>query len=181
MDNRIYIDGLQITNSVEKDNIIEIEGHCCHFNTVNLNNEIVNKQSFNTFFDMYHSGKLTPKLNWNHSTDYIGGITAIEALEDGLYINAFVDRNIKIVDEMIAPNILNGVLSQFSTEGYIQDGYKGVVEHDDGSYYVKDFLLTDVAIVAHPADPNAKFSVRNYIEQLKSVKEEVAKSKWYIL
>ena len=166
----IFLGDYKIENAVEQDNILKITGYACHYDSVNLNHERVDANSFNTFFDMYRKGELIPKLNWNHSDTYIGGINSIRSEHDGLKIDAFVDRNIAIVNEMIAPNILNGTINQFSTEGYVSGGTSGIEELNDGSYYVRHFLLTDVAIVAHPADPNAVFTLKNFIREIEEEK-----------
>ena len=78
---------------------------------------------------------------------------------------------------------VKGGSNSFSTEGYIQNGYDGIVENEDGSYYVKDFLLTAVAIVPTPADPNATFTLRNFIDEYKLQREEIInkiQSKYYL-
>ena len=86
--------------------------------------------------------------------------------------------NMEIVDEMIAPNVLKGSLCKFSTEGYIQNGIDGIEERGE-NYYVRDFLLTGVAVVRTPADPKAVFCVKNYMDAWKS--EHAPKRKWYVM
>ena len=85
---------------------------------------------------------------------------------------------------MIIPNILSGDLNSFSTEGYIKDGYNGIVENEDGTYYVKDFLLTAVGIVPTPADWDATFTLANYLkgyeEDKRKRESEEQKRKWYL-
>lgn len=186
----IVLGNFKIENAVNKEDIIEIEGFACHFGKKNLNNEIVNAQSFDTFFKMYENKELVPKLNYNHDNNYIiGGINDIISVEEGLYMSAYLNNKVSIVREMIAPNVLDGTLNAFSTEGFIKDGYNGIEENEDGSYYVKDFLLTMVAIVPTPADPSAHFSLKNFIDEYKAnkkaeeekIKEEnQVKSKYYL-
>jgi len=171
MENIFYIDGLKITNSTESESRLDIDGYCCHFGKANLNNEMVDKKSFSAFFDLYNSGRLKPALNWNHEPTVIGGIDELKSDETGLYMKAHINKDVAICRDMIIPNILAGDLDSFSTEGYVLNGYNGIVENEDGSYYVKDFMLTSVAVVSTPADYDAKFTVKNYIEQMKSHEE----------
>lgn len=183
---KIFINDFKIENAVEEDNFLAIEGYCCHYNKTNLNDERVDAHSFDTFFEMYVNNQLSPKLNYNHNSDYIiGSIDDFESMEDGLYMKARVNKNVAICKDMIIPNILSKTLDSFSTEGYIKNGYDGIIENKDGSYYVKDFLLTAVAIVPTPADWDAKFSLANYLQEYKAKKEEEKKeiekkSKWYL-
>lgn len=185
----IQIGNFKIENALQKDDTIEIEGFACHFNKENLNGEIVDANSFTTFFKMMEEGKLKPKLNWNHTDTLIGGINDIISVDEGLYMNAYLNTNIAIVRDMIGPSVLAKELDSFSTEGYIQNGYDGIVEMEDGSYYVKDFLLTAVAVVPTPADWNATFTLKNFIDEYKASKqteisrlkeENDKKSKYYL-
>lgn len=178
MENRIYLSGdYKITNSLEDDNKLYIDGYACMYNHKNLNNEIVTADSFKDFFDMYKAGKINPKLNYNHTSQYIGGINEFHSTKDGLFINAYLNKDVSLVKDMLLPLILDGTISQFSTEGMVKDGYNGICEHEDGSYTVKSFILTDVAIVAHPAEWNATFTVKNYLQ---SLKEKEFKLKYYL-
>lgn len=172
----LFINNLFIENAKEEADRLTIAGYCCHFDKVNLNSEIVDEDSFKTFFSMYDEGKIAPKLNYNHDNQLIiGSIDEIISDKTGLYMTAHLNRGVKINDEMIIPNVLNKTLDQFSTEGFIKDGYNGIIEHEDGSYYVKNFILTMVAIVPTPADPDAKFSLVNYINDYAARKAEEKK------
>lgn len=152
-----------IENKVEEDDFLRIEGFCAHFGRPNLNNEIVDETSFDEFFGMYGSGKLTPALNWNHTDQIIGGIDAISKKESGLYMTARINKSVPVCG-MIVPNVLKGDITGLSTEGFVKNGWEGVVENGDGSYFVKDFILTAVAVTPTPADWDAKFTVRNYMK-----------------
>lgn len=167
-----------IENAFEEDGFINIEGYAAHYNKANLNNEVVDSRSFTRFFNMYANKELEPHVNWQHTDTVVGPITEIVSREDGLWISAKLNKGVKIVDEMIAPNILAGTLNKFSTEGYIYGGYDGIVENKDGSYYVKDFLLTSVSIVRTSADPQAVFTVKNFIDEWRENKKRL---KWYLL
>ena len=163
----------KIENSIEESDKIFIEGYACHFNSKNLNMEIVDENSFKTFFNMYESKQITPILNYNHDSNWIiGGIDEIISDSTGLYMRSHINKGVKICDEMIIPNVMNGTLSKYSTEGYISNGYNGIVENEDGSYYVKDFILTATAIVPTPADPFAEFTLANYIKEYKLQRQE---------
>lgn len=154
----------KIENAVTEDNNLVINGMAAHYNVRNLNDEIVDANSFNEFFSLYNEGKLTPALNYNHTDTIIGGVDLIESRKDGLWMQAHLNGNVAICRDMIIPCIMGNELNSFSTEGYIRDGVNGVDFNEDGSYYVRNFLLTAVAIVPTPADSDAKFTIKNYLE-----------------
>lgn len=185
MENKIYLndleDNLIFKNSDDK---LEIEGYCCHFNRKNLNGEIVYRSSFDTFFTAYEKGTIRPLINHEHNNDrIIGGIDDLDRDDTGLYIVAHLNKNIPYVEEWLIPNIMSGDIKNFSTEGFPVGGYDSIKINDDKSYSVLDFMLTAVAIVNHPADWTADFTVRNYLSTKpteEEVKETVNKSKWYL-
>lgn len=183
----IFFNNIKIENHSETPERLNIEGYICHFNRENLNSEVVDLNSFDDFFEMYNEGKLKPIVNYNHdSNQIIGGVDTIETKENGLYMTAHLNRGVKINDDMIIPNILAGTINGFSTEGFIKDGYNGIVELENGGYYVKSFLLTAVAVTATPADWDAKFSLSNFIKEYKEQKNQVVEEtknnlKWYQL
>lgn len=184
MEKRIYLNGLGITKVTNTENFANIEGFAAHFGQANLNMEIVNAESFNDFFELYNSKKLVPRLNYEHTEQLLGGIDSLEIKENGLYMKAHLNRNVKMVADTILPLIESGDLNSFSTEGFIN--YNDIVEHEDGSYYVKSFMLTGVSIVSCPADPDAKFSLNSfiseYIEKKKETENEIVKNlKWFNL
>lgn len=180
-ENKLYLyNQFAINNVQEDDNIIKVDGYCCHYNKINLNNEMVDEKSFDAFFELYNANKLKPNLNYNHTEQLIGGIDSITSMKDGLFMQAHINKDVAIVRDMIAPLIMSGDINSFSTEGWILNGYDGIVELNEGNaYYVKDFMLMGVAVVANPADWDAKFSIANYIKDLKKPVE--LPSKWYLL
>lgn len=179
---RIYSPTLTIENAVQDDNRLNIEGWAAHFNRANLNGEVTDKDSYNLYFQMRNEGKIRTLLNYEHSDTVIGDVDDIACKNEGLWVKCHLNKGVKIVDDMIAPNILAGTLNSFSTEGIVQGGYDGIVELDNGNFYVKNFILTSLSIVRCPADWDATFSVANFLQTHKPV--EVAtpyKSKWYLL
>lgn len=169
---------LTFNNVQEDDSFLRIEGYGAHYGVVNLNNELVDADSFNMFFDMYGSGKVKPVLNWNHDPNsVIGTVDTITSDTTGLWFACSVNKGVKFCDENLIPNIRAGVINSFSTEGIIRGGYDGIIVNSDGSYYVKDFILTALAVCANGADYNAKFSVANMLRQTEPQK----RSKWYLL
>ena len=151
---------IAIANAVEEDNFLRIEGYACHYNVTNLNRERVNAKSFDAFFELYNSKKLTPMLNWAHNQDnIIGGIDTLESKKDGLYMTARLNKDVKIVADMILPNVLAGDIKGLSTEGWANN-----IDYDekDDTYYVHDFMLLGIAVVKTPADWAAEFSFANY-------------------
>lgn len=177
--NSIYLStDLTFNNVTEEDNFLKIEGYGAHFGVANLNNEIVTADSFGLFFDMYKGNKIKPVLNWNHDPNsVIGTVDEITSDTTGLFFRCSVNKGVKFCDENLCPNIRAGVINSFSTEGIIKNGYDGIVVNPDGSYLVKDFLLTALAVVSTPADWDAKFSVANMMRQTEPQK----RSKWYLL
>ena len=174
--NLILHHNFRIENAVESEKFLNIDGYACHWNVRNLNDEIVDSNSFDKFFQMYEEGKLKPALNFNHGELIIGGIDTIERRDEGLYISCHLNKDVRECRDTIIPNILANDISGFSTEGYVVDGIDGVDFNDDGSYYVRNFLLTAVAVVSTPADWDARFTVRNYLNEnpnlLKTNKKE---------
>lgn len=167
----------ELTINSVNDNLINIEGRACTFNVPNLNGEIVDSNSFKETMNLYNSGKLKPALTYNHCNDrLVGGIDGLTMEDDGLFIRAHLNTDIKFCSETLIPCINSGDVNQLSTEGYIVDGKRGIVKNDNGTYYVKNFLLTAVSIVTVPADANAVFSVKNYVE----LNEELNKTKYYL-
>lgn len=164
---------------------IDIAGTACHWNKVNLNSQIVTNTSFDTFLSLYGSGKLSVVVNYEHNSDkVIGTIDEVKKESDGLWVEGHLNSNIPYVKEWLLPLIEAGDIKSLSTEGYILNGYKGIVELSDGSYIVKDMILTAVAVTSHPADWDADFSVKNYIEEYKALKtpeEEIGKTKWFLM
>lgn len=158
----ILYNSFKIENALTEDEKLIINGYCAHFGVKNLNEEVVDANSFNEFFSLYDDGKLVPALNYNHTDQIIGGIDSIEKKDNGLFMTAHLNKNVPLCD-MLIPNILSGDISGLSTEGFVKNGVDGVEFLDEGGYYVKDFLLTAVAVVSTPADWNAQFTVRNYL------------------
>ncbi len=182
--NTIYINGLNIENVTNSDSSVTIEGYAAHFEKANLNREIVTADSFNDFFELWNNGKLRPRLNYEHTEQLLGGIDDLSVKENGLYMVAHLNKNVKIVSDTILPLIESGDLNSFSTEGYID--WNDIVENEDGSYFVKSFMLTGVSIVSCPADPDAKFSLNSFINEYMESKrqklEEIKNNlKWYQL
>ena len=160
---------LLITNAVEEDNMLRIEGTAAHFGEANLNNEIVDEKSFDSFFLLYRDGKLTPVLNFNHDPyALIGGIDNIYTKDNALWCSAHLNKDIAICRDTLIPMVMSGDIKSYSTEGWV--GFNDIVEHDDGTYYCKNFMLTGVAVVSLPADYNSEFSIKNYFENNKTLK-----------
>jgi len=187
MENKIVLSqNFKIENATTDENGLKIEGMCCHYNKKNLNNEVVDEKSFDAFFTLYNDGKIKPNLNWNHTDVIIGGIDTIESKSNGLFIVCHLNGDVAIVRDMIEPNIKAGDIDSFSTEGGLLNGYEDIVELGEGGYYVKNFLLFGVGIVANPADWDAKFTVANYINQYnlqKQIEKETIEknSKWFLI
>lgn len=174
---------VEYTYNSESDRI-DIAGIACHWNKANLNAQIVTDRSFDTFLDYYNSGKLRPIVNYEHQYDkQIGLIDRIAKEADGLYIEGHLNCKIQYVNEWIRPLIESGDLKGLSTEGTVLNGHNGIIQREDGTYIVKDFILTAVAVTSTPADWNASLTVRNYIDEyaaLQKPEEEIAKSRWYV-
>lgn len=178
---RIYSPELSIQNALEDESRLNIEGWAAHFNRPNLNGEITDKNSYSLYFQMREEGKLRTLLNYEHTDTVIGDVDEIECKDEGLWVKAHLNRGVKINDDMLIPNILAGTLNTFSTEGLVKGGYDGIVEMDNGNFYIKNFILTSLSIVRTPADWDATFTVANFLQTHKP--EEVAKAlkpKWWL-
>lgn len=161
---RIYSPELTIQNASEDGNRLNIEGWAAHFNRANLNGEVTDKNSYNVYFQMRNEGKIRTLLNYEHTDTVIGDVDDIECKNEGLWVKCHLNKGVKINDEMIIPNVLAGTLNSFSTEGIVQGGYDGIVELDNGNFYVKNLILTSLSIVRTPADWDATFSVANFLQ-----------------
>lgn len=173
----IYFDTIRIENAVNTDGRLDIEGMACHFLQENLNGEVVDAKSFESFFTLYNSKKLRPRLNYNHTDQLLGAIDSLETRNDGLWMKAHLNTNIAVVRDTIAPCIMAGDINGLSTEGFVAGGYDSIVENKDGSYYVRDFMLTGVSVVSTPADWDATFTLANFIEKFAKARgDEAAKA-----
>ena len=180
MENKnLILNDFKLENATLENEFIKISGYAAHYNRVNLNSEPVDANSFNHFFTLYNAKELKPHLTWQHEDIVIGGIDNVESRDKGLWMDAHLNTNVKIVADMIAPNVLSGDIDSVSTEGFIRNGYEGIVENSDGSYYVRDFILTAISVVRNPADALAKFTVQNYIDDWKKQQAESIKRKLY--
>ena len=182
MENKFYIENrFELANAAQESDFLKIEGYCCHFNIKNLNDQVTDSKSFDTFFEMYNSGKLKPVLNFNHDPEMvIGGIDDVAVMDEGLYMQARLNMNVPLVRDMIAPNVLAGDIDSFSTEGRCLNPSDDLIALKAGGYYIKNFILTAVAVVTTPADWMAKFSISNYFDEyrkLQSAEEEIKKTR----
>lgn len=178
---RLFND-IDVLSFNSEDDKLNIEGFAAHFGKPNLNKEIVFAESFDLFFEAYNNGQIRPILNFEHQFDkQIGGIDYISREKDGLFVRAHLNRSIPYVNDWIVPNIMSGDLNKFSSEGLVIGGRDGVRVNQDGSYVVLNFMMTAVAVVKHPADWTAEFTVKNYFESLGTPEDEVNKSKWYFI
>lgn len=167
--NKIYFDNndLLITNAVNEDGFLRIEGTAAHFGSPNLNGEIVTAESFCNFFQLYNDGKLKPALNYNHdSTMLIGGIDSIYIKDNALCCSAHLNKDIAFCKDTLIPMVESGDIKSFSTEGYV--GYNDIEEREDGNYFAKNFMLTAIAIVSVPADYKSEFCIKNYFDEMKA-------------
>ena len=183
MENKIFLDNtdLIITNAVENKDFLKIDGTAAHFNYPNLNGEIVDSKSFNSFFEMYNSGKLKPALNYNHDSNMlIGGVDKIYIQDNTLCCSAHLNKNIAFCRDTLIPMIMSGDVKSYSTEGYV--GYDDVMKREDNTYYASNFILTAVAIVSTPADYKSEFTIKNCFEKIEKEKIESAiKNRWYLM
>lgn len=185
MEQKIYLNNtFELANAAEESDRINIVGYACRYNEMNLNSELVDSKSFDAFFSLYNSKKLSPYFNWEHSDAVIGGIDSVTSDKNGLIVNAHLTKDVAIVRDMIAPLVMSGDLNSFSTEGSVLNGYDDIVELPNGGYYVKNFILKGVSVVRTPACPDAKFSLANYIreyEEAKRQREDTIRYKWYLM
>lgn len=185
MENITYFDNIEIANAAEDGSVMRIEGYACHWDEANLNRQRVNANSFQKFFDMMEAGKLdNPILNYNHdSAMLIGRVDGLERNDRGLWMKAHINKDVAFVRDTLMPMILNKDINKLSTEGYIS---KNDVEFfDDDTFYIKNFMLSAIAVVSTPADWDATFSLTNVVNRLKptdeEAREEIRKSRLHYI
>lgn len=183
MENKtIYLkNDISLINVKEDDGKVLIEGYACHFDKKNLNEQIVNSKSFDKYFDLLNTNQISKAImNWEHNPDkQIGAIDNIQVEDEGLFINAHLNTEIPFVSDWLVPNIKANDLTGLSTEGFVYGGVNGLIFNEDGSYYIKDMILTAVALTNNPADVEARFSLANAVQEWK-LENESKKTKWYL-
>lgn len=183
MDTRtIYLgNDLKVLNFTEDGDKAVIEGRATRFNNSNLNGETVDAKSFATFLKLWGDGKAKVQMNYEHCYDkIIGGVDEITVKDDGLFVRSHLNTAIPFVGEWLIPNIKNGDINSLSTEGYVLNGPDGITWLAKNKYYVKDFILSAIALTTHPADVEATFSMANAIREWELARE-ARKPKWYIM
>lgn len=155
---------LHIYNVQEESNLVKIDGTAAHFNTPNLNGEIVDAKSFENFFSLYNDGKITPAFTYNHDPNMlIGGIDRIYIDGDTLRCSAHINKDIAFCRDTLIPMVLAGDVKSYSTEGYIS--YDDIEERENNTYYAANFLLTTVSAVTVPADYKSEFTIKNMFDE----------------
>lgn len=155
---------LHIYNVQEESNFIKIDGTAAHFNTANLNGEIVDAASFDDFFALYDDGKITPAFTFNHDPNMlIGGIDKIYIDGDTLRCSAHINKDIAFCRDTLIPMVLAGDVKSYSTEGFVS--YDTIEERENNTYYAGSFILTAVSCVTVPADYQSEFSIKNMFDE----------------
>ena len=148
---------IESVNRTEKGAVIS--GYACHFGTPNGNGEIVDEKSFEQFFAQLKNSGLMPAFNFQHSDSrIIGGWDTITADADGLHVVGHLNTASKYVADDILPLVEAGDVTHLSTQGFSY--FDDWEEREDG-FYIKNFYLTAISLVALPADFGAKAELRN--------------------
>lgn len=183
MENKtIYLQNdIRLINLKETDGKMFIEGYAAHWDKKNLNEQIVNADSFNKYFDLLNSNQISKAiLNYEHNPEkQLGAIDEVKIEDEGLFINAHLNTEIPFVSDWLVPNIKANDLTGLSTEGFVYGGIDGIVVNNDGSFYIKDMILTAVALTNNPADVEARFSLANAVQEWNQLKD-IKKTKWYL-
>lgn len=159
---------LSNTLEVPEDNKIFIEGYAMHFNTVNMNGEMVIPGAFDEFFEILKDKKNMPIFDVFHQQDnIIGAWTDIRQDETGLWVEGFLDLDVQYVRDNIAPLVRNGALSNLSTEMWISFDD---IEQKEDHYIVKKAMLTGISLVSIGADMDTRFTIKNALEEPKDEK-----------
>ena len=170
---------LHIYNVSEESNLLKIDGTAAHFNTPNLNGEIVDAKSFENFFTLYNDGKLTPALTYNHDANMlIGGIDKIYIEDDTLRCSAHINKDVAFCRDTLIPMILAGDVKSYSTEGYV--AFSDIEERDNNTYYAGQFLITAISCVTVPADYQSEFTIKNMYDAeaaKRAIEEEQSRPK----
>lgn len=136
-----------------------VSGYACHFGKANGNGEIVDEKSFEGFFSQLKDGGLMPAFNFQHDNSLIiGGWDDIAADAEGLHVVGHLNTSSKYVADNILPLVEAGDVTHLSTQGFSY--FDDWEEREDG-FYIKNFYLTAIALVALPADFGAKAELRN--------------------
>lgn len=156
-----------INNANETPDRLIVEGYAAMYGTTNLNGWIVDNNSFAEFMKRRENGTVRTILNYEHNNDQqIGRVVELITDDKGLFATAELNLEIPFVNDWLRPNILAGDLKSFSTEGYPMNGRNDIVKSGEG-YYIKNFLLSALAITKHPAEPQANFNIANYLKEIK--------------
>lgn len=160
----------------ENNGHLVIEGYAAHWNTPNKNGEIVDANSFEYWLNELKQGGQKPMMNYNHNADQIiGGWDLVECDNNGLYVIGHINSDVTLCKDTIIPLVKNGDLNSLSTEGF-SNAYENEVQ--DGCIYIKNFILTAIALVGLPADFFAKFEIKNGLVIPKVQPTTI--SKWYL-
>lgn len=158
------LNSINLANTLEvpEDEKIYIEGYAMHFNTVNMNGEMVRPGAFDEFFNLLKEKNNMPFFNAFHKQDLlIGAWTNIRQDENGLWVEGYLDLNIQYVRDNIAPLVRNGALSNLSTEGFVD--YNDIEDMGD-HYIVNKMILTGISLVPIGADMDTKIVLKNSID-----------------
>lgn len=170
--NALHIDSVNVT-----DTGATVEGYAAHFNKVNGNGEIVDENSFTKFFEELKAGGLMPAFNWQHNSDrIIGGWDSITADAEGLKVVGHLNTESKFVRDEVLPLLKAGDVASLSTEGF--SWFEDWEEREDG-FYIKNFSLTAIALVALPADFGARVSLKNEYREWERGKHKDPKPIFY--
>lgn len=147
----------------DDDGMVRVSGYACHFGRANHNDEIVDEKSFERFFNDLGEGGLMPMFNFQHDdTKIIGGWDKVESREDGLWAEGHLNTKCEYVAKYILPLVECGDVTHLSTQGGCS--WNDIDYREDGSYYIKNFILTGISLVALPADFGARADIVNKIK-----------------
>lgn len=166
--NKIQLDSDNVTKSPDGKRTY-IKGYACHFNTVNLNGEMVTPESFDKFGEILANSEKMPVLNYGHTMQVIGQWDHIYCDEKGLVAEGHLVNDIAFVRDNILPMIEDGMIYSLSTEGYVMFDD---IEWFDDHYVAKNFELTAIALVELPADMDATVMV-NGIDLRRGLKNRI--------
>lgn len=165
---KLSLNSIKIDSPIDftTEDVVRVEGYAAHFDKVNLNGEIVTKESFDTFLRTLSEGGMMPMFTYNHDCNaIIGGWDTIRTDDTGLWCEGHLNKNVKFVSDTIIPLMQSGDLNYLSTEGFTP--WDKVEETEEG-FLLKDFCLTAISLVALPADFSAKVNIKNRLETLHS-------------
>ncbi len=152
--------GFYFENSKEVEEGILLSGYFKKWNVNNFNNEEYAKNAYDKFINNYFiKNKLNVPINLMHGWNFeslAGKIQNMKKDDTGIFIEVLISKG-AVYFENVKQLLKDKVLQGFSDEGFAEDYEK----KEDGSYLIKEAVLTKISLVDIPAEATAKIEIKN--------------------